>query len=215
LTDVPESEPSFAWAVTDALRGIEGSPLTRASLDGYGRLSISFAQTVDAVEVRDAVLELFAGTRKLVAQRSLESAEDESARDDIAARFEAGLAEVGCPVSEVAVVPKPGYHGRFDPGRSQVRIVLPGPDEGAPSSIGNGCQEHYARHFPDDPEAACGFRVGWSDVVVPIDWDPGRVGRWLLDAVAFHEDERRGEEDARCAELSAEEGALEEMKRLL
>lgn len=215
LTDVPESQPSFAWGITDALRGLEGSPLTRASLDGVGRLSISFPETAGAEEVKEAVLELFSATKQILALRAVRDAEEERARGEITSRFEAGLLEVGCPVTELAVVPESGYHGPFEPGRSQVRIVLPDPGGGAPSTIGNGCRQHYARNFPDNPDGASDFRAGWNDVFVPVDWDPAHVGRWLIDAVAFHEDDRRAEEKARSAQQTAEEAAIEEMRGLL
>ncbi|MGH2940462.1 MAG: hypothetical protein ACRDPE_20330 [Solirubrobacterales bacterium] len=215
LTDVPESQPSFAWGITDALRGLEGSPLTRASLDGFGRLSISFPETAGVEEVKEAVVELFSATKQLLALRAVQDAQEESARGEIAARFETGLLEVGCPVTELTVVPESGYHGPFDPERSQVRIVLPDPGGGAPSTIGNGCREYYARHFQGNPDGASDFRAGWNDVFVPVYWDPAQVGRWLIDAVAFREDDRRAEEEARSAEQTAEDAALEEMRALL
>lgn len=171
--------------------------------------------TAGAEEVKEAVLKLFSATKQLLALRAVQDAEEESARGEIAAHFEAGLLEVGCPVTELAVVPESRYRGPFDPERSQVRIVLPEPGGGARSTIGNGCREHYPRHFPANPEGASDFRAGWNDVIVPVDWDPAQVGRWLIDAVAFHEDDRRAEEDVRNAAEIAEDAAIEEMRDLL
>lgn len=215
LTDVPDTQPSFEWGMSEALRDLEGSPLTRASLDGFGRLSISFAQSVEVEEVKEAVLGLLAATKELLARRAIEDAEDEKGRGEIASRFKAGLVEVGCSVTEVAVVPVSGYHGRFDPARSRVRIVLPEPADGEPSTIGNRCRDRYARHFPDHPDGRSDFRVGWNDVFVPVDWDPRQVGRWLIDAIALHVAERRVEGETRSAEQEAKEAAVEEMKRLI
>jgi hypothetical protein len=215
LTDVPESHPSFDWAVHDCVDDVEGLPFTNAWMDGYGRLSVSFPENVEPQQVRTAITKLLEAAKEKLARREAQDAEGDQVRREIIARYEAGLKRVNCPVTEVNVLLPHGQHeAPADEVNIHIVVSLLDEDHG-PSWFSKGCEETFAKHFPDESELPAELRVGFNDAVVPVRFDPEHVGRWVLDAIAFHEGKRKAETESRDAGASKERQALDEMRQLL
>jgi hypothetical protein len=218
LTDVPETQPSFDWAVHAVVSEIEDSSLTNAWLDESGQLSISCPQTDDAATVRASVLELLSAAKVKLSQRATEDAEDDRVRERIIARFRSGLSDAGCPVQDLQVTMPRNKH-RIEACEAQVRIVFEGEDDSGPSWLAKGFEETFERHFPE--HAAPGLRPPapyesrWNDLFVPALWASKRVGRWACDAIAFDAEKRANEAQDRQATTSSEIAALSELKRLI
>jgi hypothetical protein len=214
LTDVPDSEPSFEWAVREAFRRPgAGWPLVDVWLGDRGRLSVTFQPTLTETDLLAAVRELFQAAKEILHRRAEEDAEDEGREEELLAPFREGLARASCPFCEIDVM-MPRGRDRIDPEEASIRIVVPGPEEG-PSLFAKGLEEGFSRHFPEPTEAPGEYRRGFDHVVVPAGWDPEQVGRWVKDAVAHDEEARQAERDGASAKAAEEARALEEMRRIL
>lgn len=215
LTDVPETQPSFDWAVFATLDDFEGSLITSAHLDGVGRLSISCPDDCDVEIVLSATKELLTAAKRKLSTRAAEDAEDEEVERAILDRFQEGLAAAGCPVKELRIQLPRSEH-RVTLSSARVFIELGGIPESVPSWLSVGFKESFDRHFPEyGPSANDSFQTMWADVAVPALWDSQRVGGWALDALAFDADRRRGEQEERESKEAAAARAVAKMKGLI
>lgn len=214
LTDVPDTHPSFDWAIHSVVSELEGSSLSNAWLDGFGRLSITCPETDSAELVKASVEELIQAAKTKLTTRATEDAEDEALELKIMERFRVGLADTGCPVKEMRVR-MPGNLHRVTLDKAEVWIDLPDPPEsGRGSWFSKGLTEAFPRHFPEFAEEQRPYESHWHDVFVPAVWDPRRVGAWILDAVAFDEERRAQERQEREEAEATEQAATSALQQL-
>ncbi|HWA54869.1 MAG TPA: hypothetical protein VG816_11910 [Solirubrobacterales bacterium] len=210
LTDVPESEPSFDWAILAARDRLSDSALTAAHLSPAGILSVSCRRDLGEEELWSAVRRLLEEAKDVLAQRALEDAEDRAAEEQILRRFRKGIEEAGCPLKDLAIRMPRNEH-RIVAAQAMVAAEFPDELTGNPSYLAIGLRERFPDHFPECwvPErSAAPYDQTWNNVIVPAFWDPRRVGLWAKEALAFDR-ERRSVEEAKAAAAEAEErGAL-------
>jgi hypothetical protein len=206
LTDVPDTHPSFDWAIHSVVSELEGSSLSNAWLDGFGRLSVTCPETDPPEVIKASVEELIQAAKAKLSARSIEDAEDEALELKIMERFRVGLTDSGCPVKEVRVrMPRNKHRVTLDEAEVWIDLSDP-PESGRGSWFSKGLTEAFPKHFPELAEDQRHFESHWHDVFVPAVWDPRRVGAWICDAVAFDE-EQRGKERREREEAKAEERA--------
>jgi hypothetical protein len=215
LTDVPDTEPAFDWAVFTVVDELESSPITNAHLDGVGRLSISCPRDCDEKLVHSSARELIKAAKAKLAVRAIEDAEDKMAEEAILDRFQVGLEAAGCSAKSLQIqLPRAEHRIRL--GVAKVFIELGGVPDDSPSWLPVGFKETFEKHFPEyGPSENGSFRTMWADVSVPAVWDPRRVGMWALDAIAFDAAKRRNARKERESKQSAEDRALMRMEKLI
>jgi hypothetical protein len=215
LTDVPDRQPSFDWAIHSVVSELEGTSITNAWLDGFGRLSVTCPATASPEVVKASVEELIQAAKAKLSIREVEDAEDEALELKIMERFETGLAQTGCPVKELRVR-MPGNKHRVSLSEAEVWINLADPPEsGQGSWFARGLADAFPKHFPEVPEGQTPFEAHWHDVFVPATWAPDRVGAWILDAIAFDQGRRSEERREREAKESEEQAAARTLQQLL
>jgi hypothetical protein len=214
LTDVPDTHPTFDWAIHSAVSELEESPLTNAWLDGFGRLSITCPETAPPEVVKASVEELIQAAKTKLSIRALEDAEDEALELKIMERFRVGLEQAACPVKELGVR-MPGNKHRVTFDEAEVWIDLPDPPESDHRSwLSKGLAEAFPEHFPDVSKEQKSFESHWRGVFVPAIWNPRRVGAWILDAIAFDEEQRAKEKQEREEAESNEQEAAAALQQL-
>ena len=218
LTDVPETQPTFDWAVFTALDQLENSPLTAAYLNADGRLHVSCDVELEPTVVKAAVIELIEKAETILRGRKAEEDEDAQKEADILRHFQQGLQGVGCAAVEIRLHRSDrGY--RVDPVESLVWIELERPSDGNQSWFSKGLEESFERHFPEYVEAGSSsptsYRSMWHDVGVPITWDPKRVGIWVAEAAEYDQERRAEQQQERDRRDDAANRAVAEMKKLV
>lgn len=215
LSNVPESEPSFDWAILAARDRSGDSPLTAAHLSPAGILSVSCHRELDEEELWDAVGGLLETAKDVLAQREVEDAEDRAAEEEILRRFQAGLEAAGCPLESLSISMPRDEH-RIVPGRAMVVVGFPDALSANPSYLAIGLRERFPDHFPEywAPERApAPFNETWNNVIVPAVWDSSRVGHWAKEALAFDQERRGAAETMAAAREAEKERALTALKR--
>lgn len=214
LTDIPESEPSFDWAILAAHDRLGDDPLTAAHLSPTGILSVSCHRNLADDELWTAVHRLLEAAKEVLTQRALEDAEDREAEEQILRHFEVGLKEAGCPLGGLAIRMPRNEH-RIVAARAMVVVGFPDELAGNPSYLGIGLREHFPRHFPEcwTPErSSAPYDQTWNNVIVPAFWEPHRVGLWAKEALAFDREKRSAAEAETAAAEAEEKRALAAMQ---
>ncbi len=208
LTDVPDHEnPDFSWAIGV---GAEQSEVlfTHAYLDRAGKMGVRAPKGVAAKELADAARLLIMVAKEILKARWAEDAEESQQREDLATPFKAALSEAGLPLKELMVRPA-------DRGAGPLVIWIELADVGTrgTSWFGKCLDECFDEHLEGHERQRC--RMGFADVVVPVDWPAVKVIAWMAQARDMANARDKADEDQRSAERTAEDKLLSEIQAQL